>query len=249
MQKFFDSKSPLAWYGPVILAGVLFFLGTNGLGIWDRVRTSEVQVSGSAKLRRSVTPDAAKVVITVKNVLKDSARASAAGIGEKVDAFAAYLKTVASVSFNILPLSVNQEVIEVGDQFAKSYEARQKIEITLKDLQSVSAVIDQAVKSELGDISEVSYFLTNAAEARKKIRTQAFERAKGEAAEKAAGLGMSLDAVVDFAENEEDYGYRDDPLTPEEEFDHGAEGASESVMMTYKPVSLFHSVTVRYTLK
>jgi len=41
--------SAVHWYGPVALAGVLFFLANNGLSIWDRTKSADILVEGKSK--------------------------------------------------------------------------------------------------------------------------------------------------------------------------------------------------------
>jgi uncharacterized protein YggE len=238
-----------SWYGPVVLAGVLFFLGYNGLGLWDRATPDSVEVSGTMKVRRSVAPDGARMDVTVKNLLRGSARQAAEGIGAKVEGFVSFLRSDPSVSFSVLPMSIDQEVLEVGEKVTRSYEARQKVEITFRDLTRIPAVIEKAVEAEVGDVSEVTFILTSAGGIRQKIREEALEGAKKDAARKAEVLGRALGDLIDFSENDSDYGYREDEITPEEEFDHGDGQDLNEPANGQKPILVYHSVSVRYRIK
>lgn len=77
----------LMWYGPVALAGVLLFVANNGLFIWDRLKPTEIFVEATRKVTTEVKPDTAKIVLTTKHTLADSAKAASVGIGRKVDDF------------------------------------------------------------------------------------------------------------------------------------------------------------------
>lgn len=239
----------MTFYGPVVLAGLLFFLGFNGLGLWDRIKPQDVEVSGTMKVRRSVAPDGARIEITVKNLLRGSARQAAQGIGEKIEGVVSLLRNDPSISFTVLPMSVDQEVLEVGDKFARSYEARQKIEVIFRDLARIPSVIEQAVDAEAGDVSEVSYFLTKSTELRQSIREEALEGARKDAARKAEALGGKLGNLIEFSESDSDYGYRDDEFTPEDEFDHGEAADLPAGKNEHKPILVYHSVSVRYKVE
>lgn len=200
-----DKNRALLWYGPVALAGVLFFLTNNGLAIWDRLKPTEIFVEASKKFVMDVKPDAAKIVVTAKFLLADSAKAASEGIGKKVGEFSAFAESLPQSKLAVSPLSINQEVIAVGEKFARSYTASQVIEITVQDFSLIPKIIDQAVGIEIGDIAETEFFLTSDNTIRKNLREKAIKTVNEEAAVKAKEIGRTLDRLAEFSESNSNY--------------------------------------------
>lgn len=202
-----DKSRVVLWYGPVALAGALFFLTNNGLAIWDRLQPTEIFVEASKKFVMDVKPDAAKIVITAKFLLADSAKAAAAGIDKKVDDFSSFAASLPLSKLAVLPLTINQEVVPVGEKFARSYTASQVIEITVQDFRLIEKIIGQAIIIEIGNIAETEFFLTSDNEIRKNLRESSIKMVNEEATAKAKELGRTLDRLADFSENTSYYNY------------------------------------------
>ena len=242
-----SKSSATMWYGPVALAGVLFFLANNGLSIWDRTKASEIFVEASSKAMAEVKPDTAKIVFTAKHMLADSAKLASAGIGKKVEDFSAFATQILDVKLAVLPISISQEVIQIGEKFARSYTATQRIEVTVKDFKQIQKLIDQGIAIEIGDIGGTEFSLTSSSSARKSLREKVLKEANDDALAKAKELGRSLDKMVDFSENTNSYDSDNSDL---QEIIEELDGVSQENQSSHaEMITIYQNVSVKYSTK
>ena len=239
--------SAVLWYGPVALAGVLFFLATNGLSIWDRTKSSDIFVEASSKAVAEVKPDTAKVVFTAKHMLADSPKLASVNIGKKVDDFSTFAATLPDVKLAVLPLSISQEVIQIGEKFARSYTATQSIEVSVRDFTLLQKLIDQAISTEIGDIGSTEFSLTSSSAARKGLREKVIKEANDDALAKAKELGRSLDKMVDFSESTSSYDSGDSEL--QEIVEEGADPNPQDHATRAGTIKIYQNVSVKYLTK
>ena len=216
--------SPIGWYGPVMLAGVLYFASHNIEPIWALLSQKDAteSISGSGSSTRSVDADSAVLDITVKTLLASSASEATKNVGSRVDEFAKFVKGIQGVSFSNKPFSVSQEVLQVGEKFANSYSGTQKIHIEFSNFAATKDVIEKAVELNLGDISELVLKLDAAVlkKLRQELVPEALKEAKVSAERKAKDLGKSIGKLVGVQESYPlDEGSADTALSSDDRFD------------------------------
>jgi len=239
------------WYGPVALAGFLFFIAINGLTIWDRLKSTEINVEATRKIAADVRPDTAKIVLSVKHILADSAKEAASGIGKKVDDFAAFAAQLPDVTLSVLPLVIEQEVIQFGEKFARSYSSRQNIEIIVKDFSLIKKIIEQAIAVEIGDIEGTEFILASSSNARKILREKAIKEANEEASAKAKELGRSIDKIIDFSESTHHYDNSDSDLVEivDETEEANEEKTPTGLGNNFGTIKIYQSISVKYSTR
>jgi uncharacterized protein YggE len=260
------TPTKFANYGPIILAGVLFFVGTNGLNIWDRLSSQQIFVEGVHKVKLPVAPNLAKLKITASVEMAASAKEAADGLGDKIDKFVSFCKTIPDAKLTNWPLSLTQSVVQVGEKYGRFYTGTQRMEITVSDLDLVSKLTEKAIELNIGNIDETEFLLASEKDYRKKIRDEAEAGAKANAEQKASELGRKLDKVMELNEDTSNYSLGDSlqdilkEMDDEEEDDDRVDGqqptvsqssnsSSHAVATTREPVFLYQTVRIRYLTK
>lgn len=158
------------------------------------------------------------------------------------------------MKLSILPLSVSQDVIQIGEKFARSYTASQSIELTVKDFSLIKRIIEQAISAEIGDIGGTEFALTSTSAARKSLRERVRKEANAKASAKAKELGRTLDKMVDFLENNNVYDTSDSDLEGEDEIGNPERNANgeeppAEVSNHFGTIKVYQSVSVKYLTK
>lgn len=201
------ARKVLGWYGPVILGGILYFIGANASYFIERMHkapAAETIVSGVGIVKLAMKADRAKLKMTAVANLASTASEAASLVGGNVDRYAEFLKSQKGVTFTNEPAQIQQTTLEVGGRYARSYEARQDFEIVVEDLSKTDLLVSEAVK--LGfDVGKAELTCSDAAKYRTDARKKAFAIARTHAEEKAALLGKKIDALTNFSEQEDPF--------------------------------------------
>jgi uncharacterized protein YggE len=193
--------SAISWYGPVLLAGILIVVGTLAPRIWHHNSETQFYIEGLGVSQIPLPPDAASLDVAAVASLAESAKDATAKIGDKIDLFAAYLSTLNGVTFSNTPIEISHEVVQVGQKYAKSFTAKQRLRINVTDFKMLQSVIDKAVELGINDIGSVRYSLSESEKYRKEARQKALDLARAHAEEVASQLGVKLGSIVDYSEN------------------------------------------------
>ena len=166
-------------------------------------RTVSVAATGTAE----VTPDAARVSVTVETNDPTSAQAAQAAAAEAstraLDALKAAgvdAKDIASKAINVGPV---YDYTSVGGQTLIGYRASQTLDVTLRELASAGATLDGVVKAggNAVRIDSLEPFVTDPAAATEQARAQAVDIARAQAEQYAQLLGFTLGEVATVSES------------------------------------------------
>ena len=187
----------VAWYGPVLLGGFLYILGSNIPFVIDRIQASKGSISGDATVKIRVAPDFAMVDIVAVASLGKNAAESASSAGSKVEQFTAFLRNQKGLKFTNSPVEVSQQTLQIGEKYARSYDASQSVQLTFTDLSFIQPAIDQAIKLGM-NVGKVTYKIQDEKKYRSDVRKKAIEKARLDAEEHAAQYERKLDRLESF---------------------------------------------------
>lgn len=200
-------KEALAWYGPVLLAGVLIFVANWLPAYLERnVGANTMSIDGVGVSREKMPPDIATIDLAIVANLGVNSKEVSTSIAEKSDRLTAYLKSLKDVTYTNSPLEVRQEVINVGAKYAKSFTGRQNFIVTIRDLTQVQTIIDKALEIGINDVGSVQYALEKMEPLRFKAREAAIALARKSAETVAQQLGVKVGKLLNFTESIESSG-------------------------------------------
>ncbi len=171
---------------------------------------SEHTISVDGKAETFVKPDTAKVSfgVTAKNISTDVATKS---VNERMGTLVSELKKEAvaekdikTINYDIAP----EYTYDNGTQRFEGYRVSQRVEVIIRDLQTVSQVLNIVNSADLDNVSQLTFFVDDDEAVNKKLREQAIADAKVNAEKIAKDLGVDLDQVVSF------YDYSDEGVNP-----------------------------------
>lgn len=184
----------LAW--AMVQVKTYQFVGANP----NQTRT--IVVSGEGKT--FVKPDIATVQVSVSS---DSGASDLTAVqsrnAEKTNAITNFLKTegvkeedIKTANYAIFP---RYNYSQSGQQFL-GYTVRQDIQVKIRDLAKVGAILNGAVTHGANEVSGLQFTVDNPKEAEEKVRDEAIEDAKKKAERLAASLGVKLARLTAYSE-------------------------------------------------
>ena len=150
-----------------------------------------------------VAPDTAKVSfgITAKNRKTTVATAS---VNERMQKLMDALrgvdveqKDVKTVNYNLYP----EYTYTDGAQSFDGYRVSQRVEVTIRNLDRVSDVLDIVNTAGVDDVSQLSFSVDDEDAIREQLRSDAIADARAKAKKIADDLDVRLGSVVNFSEN------------------------------------------------
>ncbi|NOZ27546.1 MAG: SIMPL domain-containing protein [Chloroflexi bacterium] len=174
--------------------------------------TRTITVVGHGKVR--VEPDVARAQIgvevfaptvkeaTAKNREQMTAILEAlqkAGIEEKDIQTSNYSINFEREPYMAAPMMPGKETLPMAEPQGR-YRVSNMVQVTIRDLDTVAAVLDAAVEAGANTIWGVSFDIEDASEAESEARAKAMENARDKAAELAELAGVELGEVVSVSE-------------------------------------------------
>lgn len=147
-------------------------------------------------------------IITEKKAVGDALQINS----EKASAVIEILKAqginesdIKTTYFNVTPLydwiRAEGDITSSGQRVLSGYEARETIEVKVRDIEKVSSIIDGSVGAGANEVSDLRFIVENEEAFKTQARTKAIMDAKAEAAQTAQSLGVRLGDIVSFTEN------------------------------------------------
>ena len=163
-----------------------------------------ISVSGEAE--RLVAPDTAKITFSMTRKDTELSRATDSvnqRVGEMVQAFREFGITesdVQTTTYQVYP-EYNYKR-ESGERSFDGYRVRQSLELVIRDLDQVSAIVTKIATFEVDNVSGLSFYVDQDQAIRQELRNEAISDAKAKARELARSLGVHLDTIVGFYEQD-----------------------------------------------
>jgi len=180
----------------VLALSVLLGLGTASVQASELPNGPHVVTSGTASV--SAVPDMATLAIEVNVSAKDAASAKKQA-DERVAEYLAFLQKngVEKKDINAANLSTQPEYeyLKDGKTQLKGYRAVRQVEVTLRQLDKMSDLLDGALKAGLNEIRSVSLGVAQPDEFKNKARQAAIDDAINQAQELAQGFHSKLGPV------------------------------------------------------
>lgn len=172
-------------------------------------KTRLVSVSGTVK--KTAEPDKAMIYFSIETLDKSASKSQAdnAEIAQKVvDALKA--DGIAEKDIQTSSYSLNEEFTwdnYLSKSVSTGYKTTNSLQVTLRDLPKVGAVIDSAVQAGANRVNSISFGLSD--DVAKQLKTEALKEAAEAARAKAetisSGLGISLGRVYGASESSDYY--------------------------------------------
>jgi len=116
-------------------------------------------------------------------------------------------KDLKTTSFNIYPRYEWHEKeacvppCPSGERVLVGYEIRQSLEVKIRDLEKIGAIIEGATEAGANQVGDLQFTIDKEDELKKQAREQAIEKAKTKAKELASQLGVNLVRISNFSES------------------------------------------------
>ncbi len=116
-------------------------------------------------------------------------------------------KDLKTTSFNIYPRYEWYEKEDCvppcpsGKRVLVGYEVRQSLEVKIRDLEKIGAIIEGATEAGANQVGDLQFTIDKEDELKKQAREQAIEKAKTKAKELASQLGVNLVRISNFSES------------------------------------------------
>jgi uncharacterized protein YggE len=199
-------------FGGLAVAGTLVALGVFAAGCGDRTTRVEtgggvsqtgISVTGEGKV--SGKPDVAKLTlgVTAESNTVQQARDQAAN---SLDGIVASLKKngVAEKDLQTQQLNIEPQYnYNNGDQKLRGFRVTNVLNVTLRDINKTSQVVDDAVKAGGNEttIQGLAFTIDNPEDLKKQAREKAVADAKAKAQTLAQVAGVSIGAAMNISEN------------------------------------------------
>ncbi len=221
MQNFFDGfvsdtgirRAFVAVLGCLALFLLVSTFATfNGFGRTQNPATDVITVTGQGEA--TVKPDVARLVVTIfhtKPAVSDAQEETTKQTNDTI----AFLKTsgiaekdIRTTSYAITPhyATYTQACLPGGacpmpDSRITGYDVSQTIELKVRDLTKVSSILSGLGKLNVQNVSGPNFGLEDESAGQSAARAVAIEKAKAQAKELSAELGVRLVKIINFSEN------------------------------------------------
>jgi len=198
------------------LAGVLtlFLIAatiSTALDIQNKWTETENTITVSGTGTVYAKPDLGLITATVITEAETVAEAISTNT-EKMNAVIAAVKEqgveekdLKTTSFNIYPRYEWYEksiYSPTGKRVLVGYEARQSLQVKIRDLTKIGSIIQAATDSGANQVSDLQLTIDKQDELKAQAREEAINKAKAKAKELASQLGIRLVRISDFSESE-----------------------------------------------
>ena len=195
---------PLIWSGTVVLVILtIFLLASTNKVLNTAATTNTVSFNGEGKV--VAKPDIAKVnlsivtdALTSKSAQDENSRKSKAVAdflkGQRVED-----KDIKTTGYNINPKYKYPQ--HGGQPTITGYQVNQSMEVKVRDLDKVSAILDGVVSAGVNQVNSLSFEIDEPEKLQAEARQKAIEDAKNKAKELEDQLGVDLGKIVNFSES------------------------------------------------
>lgn len=190
----------------VFLALTSVFMAVKINGEWRgysrTIPPNTITISGEGKVLAK--PDIAVVNVGVikEDVDLEKVQQSAADIMGQLTKFLKENKIdekdVKTTSYSISPRYDYRE----GEQKLRGYEVFQNLEVKIRDLGKVGAILSGAASRGANQVGSLTFSVDDPKKAKEEARTMAIKEAKEKAGKLSADLGVSLKKIMSYAEND-----------------------------------------------
>lgn len=170
-----------------------------------------ITVTGTGKIERA--PDTAKITFTVRNESR-TVKTAQGVVTQKIEAITKALKDagvdekyIKTASYNSYPQYSYPQVSCIGgsctrpgNPVIRGYEVAHSINLSVKDLENVEAVLDILGQNGVSDMQGPNFGFDDDVAVAREAREKAIEDAKAEARVLARALGVDLVRIVSFSE-------------------------------------------------
>ncbi|GAH49195.1 unnamed protein product [marine sediment metagenome] len=183
------------------------------IDIQNKIQETENTITVSDTGEIYAKPDLALTTFSVITEEKTVAEALSKNT-EKMNAVIDFVKSqgvedkdLKTTSFNIYPrYEWHEEKAEIppqpsGERVLVGYEIRQSLEVKIRDLEKIGAIIEGATEAGANQVGDLQFTIDKEDELKKQAREQAIEKAKTKAKELASQLGVNLVRIADFQES------------------------------------------------
>jgi uncharacterized protein YggE len=145
-----------------------------------------------------LTPDIAQISIGVRTESEDVAEAMASNtsqVQEVIDVLVAQGVSERDIQTNNFSIYPQQQYDEKGQVIATAFIVENTVNVTVRDLESLGALLDAAVTSGANSIYGIQFDLEDKTEATSEARQAAVENARAQAEELAQAAGVTLGEI------------------------------------------------------
>ncbi len=194
------------WLGLVILAGLFYVAGQYVASQPQRVEQEvqagrEITVQGTGKAY--ATPDVAKYTLSIVTGPQASAEVAlerlstrSAAMIDAVKAEGVKKEDIATTNLSINPI---YDFPPSGQQTLRGFEAAQSIEVTIRDLTNIGAILSRATGEGVNVAGGLRFEVDDIGSVRLEAQQKAIEDAKQKGEQLADTLGVNLGRVKTFA--------------------------------------------------
>jgi len=202
-----DNKTCIAVFLTILGIFLVGLIVSTGLDIQSKIQETESTITVSDTGTIYAKPDLALATASVISEDKTVAAALSANT-KKMNAVIAAVKAegveekdLKTTSFNIYPRYEwpDQTYYYSGERVLVGYEVTQSLEIKIRDLEKVGAIIQKATDEGANEISNLQFTIDEQDELKKQAREQAIAKAKAKAEELAEELGLRLVGISNFS--------------------------------------------------
>ncbi len=190
----------------VLIGNEIFKSSFIGL---DSENLPTIKVQGEGKV--SAVPNTAEVAFSVVTEKDDSQEAMEEN-SKKMQSIVDYLKEEGVEDEEMQTLGVSVRPLrdwspEILEDRTYGYEARNILEVRIKDIEKMQGLIDGAMRAGANEVSRFQLTIDDEEEYKKEAREKAIKEAKERAEEIAAGLEVKVGRVMSFSEERSHYYY------------------------------------------
>lgn len=187
----------------VLMIMIIAYLGAS---INQKNQVSENQVitvSGTGEVY--ATPDVGLIDISVKTEGRDVATATndnsvkMNNIISFIETSSVQEKDIKSTGFNINPIYAWED--KTGKRTLTGYEVSQTINVKIRDLTKVGAIISGATEKGANDIGSLSFIVDNDEQIKEDAKNLAIKDAQAKAENLEKALGVKMVKIINFSEN------------------------------------------------
>ena len=199
----FKNYKPFVWTATAFLAiASLFLLASIEQKVSTAVTTNTISFSGEGKV-----VSVADIAMVNLSIVTESATSKSAqdNNSKKSKAVVDFLKKqkiedndIKTTSYNIYP---QYRYLENENPKIYGYQVNQTIEVKIRNLDSVSAILDGVVSAGANQINSLSFEIDEPEKLKSEARKMAIDDAKKKARALEKELGIDLGKIINFSEN------------------------------------------------